>query len=201
MTRTNGVRGLELRVVTRRSLWMLVMLPVECPHCEATFQLDPDTLGKVIRCPECRQAFTATATKAVPAPVESAPVAIPSPTALPTPAGRVEEFVSVFDLSVRRPYERVESDAVHLVPEVESPRRPIAPVRIKVAPKPADKWAYDQFLRYRLRDGRAEVIRYHDGYHTMTIAPTGNPALDRTTTKALRDIRQWLDRQTRRGAQ
>lgn len=114
------------------------MLPVECPHCEATFQLDPDTLGKVIRCPECRQAFTATATKAPPVPVESAPVAIPSPTSLPTPAGRVEEFVSVFDLSVRRPYERVESDAVHLVPEGDAPRRPVAPVRIKVAAKPAD---------------------------------------------------------------
>ncbi len=66
-----------------------------------------------------------------------------------------------------------------------------------VAPKPADKWAYDQFLRYRLRGGRAEVIRYHGGYHTMTIVRTGNPALDRTTAKALHDITQWLDRQTR----
>lgn len=65
-----------------------------------------------------------------------------------------------------------------------------------VAPKPADKWAYDQFLRYRLRGGRAEVIRYHDGYHTMTIPPTGCPTLDRTTVKALHDITRWLDRQT-----
>lgn len=65
-----------------------------------------------------------------------------------------------------------------------------------VAPKPADKWAYDQFLRYHLRGGRAEVIRYHDGYHTMTIPPAGNPALDRTTAKALGDITHWLDRQT-----
>ena len=57
------------------------MLPVECPHCEATFRLDPDTLGKAIRCPECRQPFTATALK---------------PPAAPTP---VAADVRVFDLS------------------------------------------------------------------------------------------------------
>ena len=111
------------------------MLPVECPHCEATFQLDPDTLGKAIRCPECRQPFTATALKP-PAPV---PVAVPSAASeRPAPAGRVEEFVSVFDLSVRRPYERVESDDLRPVLESDAPRRPAAPVRIKPAPKPID---------------------------------------------------------------
>ncbi len=66
-----------------------------------------------------------------------------------------------------------------------------------VAPKPGDKQAYDQYLRHELRGGRAEVIAYRHGYHTMTIPPTGHPALDQTASKALRDITAWLDRQTR----
>lgn len=65
-----------------------------------------------------------------------------------------------------------------------------------VAPKPADKARYHRFLSERLRGGQADVLPYPDGYHTMTITPTGNPALNRTTEKVLRDITHWLDRQT-----
>ncbi len=122
------------------SLRVSVMLPVECPHCEATFQLDPDTLGKVIRCPECRQPFTATATKPaapVPVPDRADEVSVFDLSTRATPAGRADE-VSVFDLNVSRPYERVESDAVRPVLENDAPRRAAAPVRIRPAPKPAD---------------------------------------------------------------
>ncbi len=112
------------------------MLPVECPHCEATFQLDPDTLGKAIRCPECRQPFTATALKppAAPTPVAEAVSVfdLSTPTATPAP---VVEAVSVFDLSVTRPYERVESELVLPMPEEPAPRRAAAP-RARPVPRP-----------------------------------------------------------------
>lgn len=68
-----------------------------------------------------------------------------------------------------------------------------------VAPKPADKVAYDFYLRHELANGRAEVITYRDGYHTMTIPPTTDKALDDTSAKALRDITAWLDRATESG--
>ena len=64
-----------------------------------------------------------------------------------------------------------------------------------VAPTDAEKWRYDQFLRYRLAGGDATVIRYHEGFHLLTLPRTGNPKLDNTTEQALRDITQWLDLQ------
>lgn len=63
-----------------------------------------------------------------------------------------------------------------------------------VAPTPKDKLAYDRYLRTELSGGRAEVITYGDGYHTMTIPRTGDAALDRTSDQALSDITSWLDR-------
>lgn len=67
-----------------------------------------------------------------------------------------------------------------------------------VAPQPKDMTAYDRYLRQELCGGKAKVIAYGDGYHTMTITPTGDAALDRTTRKALADITSWLDAAVRR---
>lgn len=66
-----------------------------------------------------------------------------------------------------------------------------------VAPKPKDKQAYDRFLRHELSGGNARVISYRNGFHTMTIPPTGNPALDQTSRQAQGDITKWLDRRVR----
>jgi predicted Zn finger-like uncharacterized protein len=71
------------------------MIPVECPHCEATFQLRSDVIGKTVRCPECKDVFI------VP---EQAPAAPPVP---PPPAKEV-------------PYERVEQQPL-LVAELIDP--------------------------------------------------------------------------------
>ena len=36
-------------------------ITVECPHCEESYQLQPDMLGKATRCKECKQLFTVVA--------------------------------------------------------------------------------------------------------------------------------------------
>ena len=50
-----------------------VTIAAVCPHCETRFQLQPDLLGKTIRCPnsDCREPFEV---------VESSPLAdVPTP--------------------------------------------------------------------------------------------------------------------------
>ena len=76
-------------------------ITVECPHCESQFQLNPDVAGKSMRCPSCREIFTAQAPTPVPPPV-------PSSTPARTPS-MVSDFVPVIDLLANdRPYDRVE---------------------------------------------------------------------------------------------
>src|ERR1700752_4905396 len=36
---------------------MVVTIPVVCPHCDETFQVNPDLQGKTMRCPACRETF------------------------------------------------------------------------------------------------------------------------------------------------
>jgi outer membrane protein assembly factor BamB len=67
-----------------------VTIPVECPHCEARFQLQPDLVGKSMRCPECREVFV----------VQSAATPVEVPPAVP-------EFIPIDD---DRPFERVEAN-------------------------------------------------------------------------------------------
>ena len=35
------------------------MIPVECPHCAAGFNLDSSLAGEAVACPECGEVFTA----------------------------------------------------------------------------------------------------------------------------------------------
>ena len=58
------------------------------------------------------------------------------------------------------------------------------------------KLAYDKFLRTELCDGKAKVICYRYGFHTMTLPKTGNVALDCTSQKAMADITRWLNQQS-----
>jgi alpha-beta hydrolase superfamily lysophospholipase len=55
------------------------------------------------------------------------------------------------------------------------------------------KMAYDSFLTRTLRGGKADVIRYENGYHTMTIPHSGNSVIDAVSAKAKADIVAWLD--------
>ena len=73
------------------------MIPVECPHCEATFQLNADVVGKAVRCPECKDVFV------VPLPAQSG---LPAPSELP--------------------YERIESQPPP-IPEIDQPPTIVAP--------------------------------------------------------------------------
>lgn len=66
---------------------------------------------------------------------------------------------------------------------------------VVVAPKPANKEEYRQYLHKELCTGSAEVIDYPNGYHAMVVPHTGNPRLDHTSDKVLSDISRWLDRQ------
>ena len=62
-----------------------------------------------------------------------------------------------------------------------------------VAYLPTQKWAYDSFLTRTLRGGKADVIRYENGYHMMTIPHSGNAEIDAVSAKAKADIVAWLD--------
>lgn len=54
---------------------MVVTIPVVCPHCDETFQVNPDLQGKTMRCPECRETFVVEAPIPKPVPVhESGPI-------------------------------------------------------------------------------------------------------------------------------
>jgi poly(3-hydroxyalkanoate) synthetase len=49
------------------------------------------------------------------------------------------------------------------------------------------------YLNGELCDGRAKVISYPDGHHSMIVSPTGDANTDGTTEKLLRDVVEWLD--------
>jgi predicted Zn finger-like uncharacterized protein len=157
------------------------MLRVECPHCEATFQLDPDTIGKAIRCPECKEPFTATA-------------ATPAPPPLPKPVA--DEPMSVFELHTRAaplPYERVERDDVRPVLETEAapraplpakplPAKPLAPAADDIptlAPKPAAPKATPA--------GPKEVVWRGDAPPMPTAGRVASPALTVPRAKPVAD--------------
>jgi alpha-beta hydrolase superfamily lysophospholipase len=55
-----------------------------------------------------------------------------------------------------------------------------------------ERKTYDTYLRHELRGGRADVLFYPDGYHTLTVGTTQDTAL--------RDIRRWIARNLPRGS-
>lgn len=69
----------------------------ECPHCETRFNLQPDLVGKSMRCPnlDCRQVFTVQPVKAA----KAAKPAKPGKGA----SGSVEDFVPVVEAKPARP--------------------------------------------------------------------------------------------------
>ena len=60
---------------------------VACPHCETKFNLQPDMVGKSMRCPnlECRQVFTVRPQAREIEPPKSDPVPVPQPRPMPLP--------------------------------------------------------------------------------------------------------------------
>jgi alpha-beta hydrolase superfamily lysophospholipase len=64
---------------------------------------------------------------------------------------------------------------------------------VVVAPKPANQEEYRKYLRKELCTGHAEVIDYPNGYHMMVVPKTGDPRLDSTSRKVLRDITNWIE--------
>jgi alpha-beta hydrolase superfamily lysophospholipase len=49
------------------------------------------------------------------------------------------------------------------------------------------------YLTEELCNGRAKVISYSNGHHSMILSPTGDANTDGTTGKLLRDVVAWLD--------
>jgi outer membrane protein assembly factor BamB len=88
-----------------------VTIAVLCPHCETTFQLQPDLAGKTIRCPnfDCREPFEVTAAKPPAVPVDPPP--LPPPT-VSLPGTNLADFLPVLPAEPGLPYERVESEIV-----------------------------------------------------------------------------------------
>jgi len=64
-----------------------VSIVVQCPHCETKFNLQPDMIGKSMRCPnlDCRQVFTVQPQGREIEPPKSDPVPVPPPRPLPPP--------------------------------------------------------------------------------------------------------------------
>jgi hypothetical protein len=99
-----------------------VSIVVECPHCESQFNLQPDLVGKSMRCPnnDCREIFVVqpkVATTAILPPV------VPPP---PPPVAEEEPLVPIFE---------GESVAVPDV-AVPPPVKPKAPMRFEVESEP-----------------------------------------------------------------
>ena len=93
-------------------------IPVDCPHCETRFQLQPDTVGKPTRCPVCKEFF-------VVAPADE-PLPAPKPAPAPRQPARAE-----------RPYERVESGAPVAPIFEDEPRPAPRPPAVKAPAQPA----------------------------------------------------------------
>jgi hypothetical protein len=64
-----------------------VSIVVQCPHCETKFNLQPDMVGKSMRCPnlDCRQVFTVKAQPREIEPPKPEPTPIPAPAPAPMP--------------------------------------------------------------------------------------------------------------------
>jgi hypothetical protein len=103
-----------------------VTIAAVCPHCETRFQLQPDLVGKTIRCPngDCREPFEVV--EAAAASVEAAPSFADPPTTTDEPIGSmaVGNFLPVLPAEPGLPYERIESDAP--IPEVAAESLPTA---------------------------------------------------------------------------
>lgn len=101
-----------------------------CPHCEVEFQLQPDLVGKTIRCPnfDCREPFTV----AVKSP--AAPPPLPTPAPAPAPAepsrpvsANVSDFLPILEAGpapTALPYERIEAPPAKPLREAEPFARP-----------------------------------------------------------------------------
>ena len=63
---------------------------VQCPHCDTKFNLQPDMIGKSMRCPnlDCRQVFTVQQQAREIEPPKSEPVPVPAPRPLPPEPGK-----------------------------------------------------------------------------------------------------------------
>lgn len=106
-------------------------IAVVCPHCESRYQLQPELLGKTMRCPhpDCREPFTVTeavapVVEAPPPPVEPVPEAprSPAPPRVDLPpvastSGNVQDMIPVVELPTEIPYERIEQEEEYVLPE------------------------------------------------------------------------------------
>ncbi len=106
-------------------------LGVRCPHCESQFQLDPDLLGKTMRCPhpDCREVFEVRAELPI-APPQPFPLAPEIPAPSPT-AGSIADFVPVVDIAPIYEAEVVLPTAKPLPllpPVIPAARLPLAPL-------------------------------------------------------------------------
>lgn len=86
----------------------------ECPHCNDRFNLQPDLVGKVMRCPnqDCREPFVVQE-------VGVAPKSPPPPVSPGHRAGTVGDFVPVVDAEV--------AASAPALPRPKSPPKPAAP--------------------------------------------------------------------------
>jgi outer membrane protein assembly factor BamB len=75
-----------------------VSIVAECPHCETRFHLQPDLVGKTIRCPnvECRQTFTVK--PAAPKPAKGSAPARPNQA-----SGQVDDMLPVLEVDKPKP--------------------------------------------------------------------------------------------------
>jgi len=64
---------------------------------------------------------------------------------------------------------------------------------VVIAPDEKSKKKLRAYLTEELCDGRARVISYPNGHHSMILSPTGDANTDGTTGKLLRDVVAWLD--------
>jgi outer membrane protein assembly factor BamB len=93
-----------------------VSIVAECPHCETRFNLQPDLVGKSMRCPnlDCRQVFT----------VQPVKPGKPSPGR--NPSGSVEDFVPVVEAEAAKPAPKAR-------PKESKPARPAKPTKAEAA--------------------------------------------------------------------
>ena len=131
----------------------------ECPHCESRYNLQPDLVGKAMRCPnpDCREVFVVREVVVVappPPPAEREPEPPPLPDVphridAPSPAfvsGTVGDMVPVLEVEPASPaptdraFARVEVDEDFVIPVIEgeraTPARPALPTAQIVADKP-----------------------------------------------------------------
>ncbi len=144
-------------------------IAVECPHCESRFTLQPELLGKSMRCPDCRDVFTVSEVPPVPV----LPTLEPLPS-LPYLSGSVNDFVPLLEIAappkpvVVWPYEKVEPASLPYV--LEPDIVPTVPT-LKPPPIPAmiDAESFDESID-DLPPGQ-KMVDWND-------APTGPKVVD-----------------------